>query len=216
MMNRFYKVVVFLLLFGVGLVIGWYVGSKFALKDDEVILNEETVDNSNSIFEKTDENNSSSYQEWINYILKQDIKSITFYKQILDENDSNLKINIPSYYINELTKDNLKEVFDSMNNCTIGMVMGLGGNADYIKIVYSKNNKDSSIVITDGSLIFVENDDDYKDILSSEVKDYVASLSSEERQLYGENSVGNFINNWNGQLLQKYFNKETAKTYYVE
>lgn len=103
-----------------------------------------------------------------------------------------------------------------MNDSTIGLVMGLGSNADYIKIIYNKDGKEASITITDGLLIFTENDLEYKNILSNEVKGIIANMEDEQRKLYGENPVGNIIRKWNGQFIQKYFNKETAKTYYVE
>lgn len=201
-MNKITKVIIYILIFSISVVIGWFAGKQFSTKEDKAINKD-----------KTQIEKNTEYQEWMNYILKQDINNITYYYQIIDENDSNFKMDVSSFYTNELSKEDLKDIFDSMNNSSIGLVLGLGGTSNYIKINYN-NNK--SLTITEGALLFVENDQELKNILSNEVKNIVSNMTDEEKELYGENPTGNVIRNWDGSKINKYFNKSKAKVYYSE
>lgn len=207
-MHKIVKVIIVIIVFCISVSIGWIAGKKIAEKEESVMKEDKKIENN----EKSDED-ANKYQEWMDYILKQDINSIKYYYEILDENDSNFKDNIASFYTNELSKDDLKAIFNSMNNSNIGLVMGLGGTSNYIKIDYNNN---SSVTITEGSLIFIENDIELKNILSDLVKNIVSNMPDEQKELYGNNPVGNIIRDWDGTIINNYFDKENAKTYYVE
>lgn len=214
-MNKLSKVIVFLLLFGVGMVLGWYTSDKLSNKDKTVKFEEKTIvetENGNDYNIKKAEDN---YATWINYILKNNITEIKIYKQILDVNDSNFKDNENGLYYIDISKEELKDLFKTMENSSLGIVTGLGGTADYVLIKYNKNNVNYSVTITNGGLIFTEgNDEELLQILKDSIKEEVSKMNTEEQALLGENAVANVIRNWNGENIYKYFQLHDAKVMY--
>lgn len=204
-MKKSFKVIIWILLFILSIYLGWILGEKFANKEDK-LTNKETKEEVKEL--------NKDYQNWINYIINQNITSITYYKPILDEEDINFKEGVPSYYIVDLTKEDLISIFDSMRESTIGLDIGLGGPVEFIKIVYDKDGKDVFINITAGATIFAFNDSEYENILRNEVKDIFNSMSEDEKTMYEENPVGNIIKNWDGLTIRNYYNQSKARTYY--
>lgn len=211
MKNNYVKIFLFVLIMIICVAIGWYAGGKFADKEAEII------DSNNKETKETKEDSNikvNSKQAWINYILDQNIKSIIYYNPILDDQDPNFKNGVPSFYTNELTEAEFKELLKTMDDSTIGLVQGMGGVVDYIEIKYIKNNKEYTITINGGAAIYTDDDNDFNEIMANEVKDRVANMSAEEKDFYGSNPVGNVIIGWSGSEIRNYFNKDTAKVYY--
>ena len=222
-MNKGLKVFIYILVIGLCFALGWFLGGKLADMNGTNSSNTtnnstnnnastDTSSNTNSN-EKEDVNNNKVYKDWISYVLNQDIKSITYYHQILDENDPNFKSGNPSFYVNDLSKDELLSIFDSMDNSTIGLVAGLGGIADYVEIAYDRDGKDYFITITQGGLIS-SNDYEYHNILRKEVANIYNNMTAEEQELYGKDPIGNMIKNWDASMLKKYFSMDKAKVVY--
>ncbi len=211
-MNKTLKIVIYIIVLGLCLLGGWYIGGKFADKEDSVNTSSNTntnTDTNNSTEETTKKNdNNKVYQGWISYILNSDIKSIIYNNNIIEEINGEYK---SRNEIVEFTKDDLVEIFDSMNNSTIGLVDGIGGPGGVIiEIVYTKSGKDYKVTITQGGIIG-SNDEDYINILRNEVKSIYNSMSDEEKKLYSENPVGNIIKNWDSSILKEYYNKYKDK-----
>ena len=214
-MNKTLKIVIYIIVLGLCLLGGWFLGSKLADSGDSVntstdtsSTNVDTNSSTNSSEETEKKNDNIAYQGWVSYILNSDIKSITYNNTIIEEINGEYK---SRNEIVEFTKDDLVEIFDSINNSTIGLVDGIGGPGGVIiEIVYTKSGKDYKVTITQGGIIG-SNDEDYINILRNEVKSIYNSMSDEEKKLYSENPVGNIIKNWDSSILKEYYNKYKDK-----
>lgn len=218
-MNKVLKVIIYIIVLSLCLVGGWFLGSKLADSGDSVNTSTDTsstnvdTNSSTNTGEENKKNDNIAYQGWISYILNSDIKSINYYQPILDENDPNFKDGQPGFYAVELSKNDLTDIFNSMNNSTIDLVTGIGGPVSYLEIGYVKDGVNKSVTISEIGSIF-SNDDEYNNILKNEVKSIYDSMSDEEKKIYGENPAGNMIKNWDTSNLTKYFSKDKAKVVY--
>lgn len=214
-MNKLSKAVIFVLLFGIGMVSGWYVSDKLASREKTVKLDERTIVETENGDNYEIKKAEDKYAAWINYIVKNNITEIKIYKQILDTNDPNFKENENGLYYIDISTEELKDLFNTMENSSLGVVTGLGGTADYVLIKYNKNDITYSVTITNGGLIFTEgNDEELLQILRDGIKEEVKKMSPEEQALLGENPVANVIRNWDGENIYKYFQLHAAKVMY--
>ncbi len=214
-MNRISKIIVFILLFGLGMVLGWYTSQKLSKGEKKVNFEEKTI------VENDDGNNyevkkaNDKYAPWISYLLNRNITDIKIYKYIVDENDPNFKEGQNGLYYIDISKEELKDLFDTMENSSLGIVAGMGGTADYVLIKYSKDNQECSISITEVGIISgTGNDEKLAQLLRDAVKDKVSQMSAEDKEIMGENPAGNVILNWDGKSIYKYFELHDAKVMY--
>lgn len=214
-MNRISKIIVFILLFGLGMVLGWYTSQKLSKSEKKVNTEEKTIIENDSGNDYEIKKANDKYAPWISYILKRNITDIKIYKYIVDENDPNFKEGQNGLYYIDISKEELKDLFNTMENSSLGIVAGMGGTADFVLIKYSKDNQEYSISLTDGGLIFTEgNDEEFNQLLRDAVKDKVSQMSAEEREVMGDNPKGNAILNWDGKSIYKYFELHDAKVMY--
>ena len=220
--NKVLKIAIVVLLIVIATMIGWYLGDKSSDKHETIINNQsqnDTVEknkDTDSVYKEDNvkvEEDLSEYPEWMQYILNTDIKSINIYKW-MDQTDANFIENQNSLYTVEITRDELKEIFNQMKNGEMRVVMGRGGTEDYLKISYIIDNKNYDLTFRKSGFIDNSNvDETLNNLLRKENKQIVDNMSDEMKELYGSDPIPNFIN-WNSDVIYNYFDNHTLSTYY--
>lgn len=212
--NNGLVVIIVILLMVIALMIGWYLGSNYGDKQQQVINNNDTKETQTATNSNTSKEDLSSYPEWMQYILQSDIKSISIYKW-MNEKDKDYKENKNSLYKIEITRDDLKEILNSMKNAKMKVVVGRGGNADYLRISYVSNNKDYDLDFRQNYIDYNAEDDELTQLLTKENTDIVNNMSEDLKEIFGSNPIPNFIE-WDYTILDNYFNTNNVTTYYYD
>ena len=138
--------------------------------------------------------NDVNYADWMNYILKQDIKSITLSRTTIDpeaEQTNNTKV--------YLTVDQLKDVFSKFNsyNLVKTYFQGKGSSRDSLIISYSIEGINYDVKIEDAFISTNISDSSFLSALES-------SKHSEGEFIEGANYAYVF-KDYNSSILDEYF-----------
>ena len=141
--------------------------------------------------------NDVNYADWMNYILKQDIKSITLSRTTIDpeaEQTNNTKV--------YLTVDQLKDVFSKFNsyNLVKTYLQGKGSSRDSLIISYSIEGINYDVKIEDAFISTNISDSSFLSALES-------SKHSEGEFIEGANYAYVF-KDYNSSILDEYFKKD--------
>ncbi len=144
--------------------IGAIVYFVFIKKDNKPIDNKgennQVIDNGTSQVD-----DSSNYDEWMNYLLKQNITKITY------ERGRNYETDDGYYPVKEVSIDTLKAFFKEFKSHNYKLikenVQGRGEGANYINITYVKNGVEYKISLDDAFWTEGNNDDEFIKALES-------------------------------------------------
>lgn len=144
-MKRELKIVIILLLIALGVLFGWYLGTT--VNSDKESTNDKKEIEKNLNEEKKEEiDKEVEYQDWMQYILNADIKSMSLFKSsALEDSDESIDITI----------DDLKAIFVELmsDNESISRFYsdGIGFTGGYILTVeYVKNDVTYTFEIRNG------------------------------------------------------------------
>ena len=136
----------------------------FIKKDEKSINN--NGGNNQAINNNTSQvDDSSNYDPWMNYLLRQNITKITYDRGVKDYETNE------SYPIKEVSIDALKGFFKDFKSHNYKLVkenvQGRGDGANYINITYVKNGTEYELSLDDGYWTKGNNDQDFMKALES-------------------------------------------------
>lgn len=168
-------------------------------KDDYSTNDDKENNNTNNIVDNTTSNNlqNNGLDEWMNYILSQNITSIQLNRYVYDDDDT--------IYKATLTKDELTEIFKYLSNLELFKVCISGsgftyGNELIIKYTDS-NNKSKEVKILENSISYRDNDE----LVTYLNKSKYTLEGNENCNISNGDYYQFYFKNFNGNNLDKYF-----------
>ena len=143
--------------------LGVFIYMLFIKKDEKSINN--NGENNQAINNTSQVDDSSNYDAWMNYLLRQNITKITYDRGVKDYETNE------SYPIKEVSIDALKGFFKDFKSHNYELVkanvQGRGEGANYINITYVKNGIEYMVSLDDGYWTDGNNDQDFMKALES-------------------------------------------------